>query len=359
MLGSSSAVQSQSSAVQSTGGLLDVSVDASSSTPPAALLSPLPASPVVAHAGARRRQGTHLFSSASKRNVRDGSRLAALNASVEVSDVNISMSDTRLASVDGSSTGVDASGVELAQNKEEVEYSLKDVGERGPCVKRGICRLSCPKLFVLFLLALCGVWVYFWRQVVWQDPDPCFRAFSTVEQHWRNVSNGYGGHGNAHHAERTDSNGRRPTHLFPTYQGDYEAFGTGWTGGCHPNGNAPPGADGQCWYRFIGVGGDALATRNPGQQHCGVKYPGWLAGAPLSTDTQYPATLPPDAAYEIIEHVSLSITLLSLTCRCARAADWNSSSISPPAHYTAEGTYPAPEDGVVERAVCFHTDSRG
>ena len=40
----------------------------------------------------------------------------------------------------------------------------------------------------------------------------------------------------------------------------------------------PSGIGGGSWYRFEGVGGDALPLTHPGPQHCGTNYPGWLSG---------------------------------------------------------------------------------
>jgi hypothetical protein len=66
------------------------------------------------------------------------------------------------------------------------------------------------------------------------------------------------------------------------------------------------------WYRFEGVGGDALPLTHPGAQHCGTGYPGWLSG--------WDATI---------------------------------TSGDPPSTYSTIGRYPTAREGVVEMTACF------
>ena len=44
----------------------------------------------------------------------------------------------------------------------------------------------------------------------------------------------------------------------------------------------PSGIGGGSWYRFEGVGGDALPLTHPGPQHCGTNYP-LVVGVPAAT----------------------------------------------------------------------------
>jgi hypothetical protein len=75
------------------------------------------------------------------------------------------------------------------------------------------------------------------------------------------------------------------------------------------------GVGGGRWYRFVGVGGDALPLSPPGDNHCGTVLGGWLSGCSEADSG-------PNAG-EVAQ-----------TCN-------------------TPGRYPATTDGVVERIVCF------
>eukprot|EP01048_Picozoa_sp_COSAG05_P012221 COSAG05_NODE_1207_length_5523_cov_32.104535_3_plen_230_part_00 len=72
------------------------------------------------------------------------------------------------------------------------------------------------------------------------------------------------------------------------------------------------GVGGGRWYRFAGAGGDALPLTDPGYQHCGTEYTGWLSGWATPQGGGHP-----------------------------------------PRSYSGAGRYPAAAEGVVESTVCF------
>jgi hypothetical protein len=95
----------------------------------------------------------------------------------------------------------------------------------------------------------------------------------------------------------------------------YRATSTQNTGHYDCAGPSGTGVGGGRWYRFLGVGGDALPLQTPGNDHCGTGGgAGWLSG-------------------------------------------WGDSSRVPDISYNALGHYPAAVQGVAEMTVCF--DSGG
>ena len=90
--------------------------------------------------------------------------------------------------------------------------------------------------------------------------------------------------------------------------------------------NQPTGIGGGGWYRFVGVGGDALALTYPGQEHCGAWSVGWLSGWNTSK--------------------------VGKGCKDA----WPGTTTGPPCRYTKSGRYPTAEEGVVNMTACIQDD---
>ena len=83
----------------------------------------------------------------------------------------------------------------------------------------------------------------------------CYQPYTTLTDTWRATSNG-GSHANLH-------------------MGDVALDSSH----CATGNSLATGVGGGSWYRFEGVGGDALPLEPPnGNNHCGTAYSGWLTG---------------------------------------------------------------------------------
>jgi hypothetical protein len=126
----------------------------------------------------------------------------------------------------------------------------------------------------------------------------CFAPYTTLSDAWRATSNGNTGPGG------------KP-------MGDKEL------GTCGSNREAT-GVGGGGWYRFEGMGGDALPLTHPGHGHCGTGNTGWLSGWDCSGGAQ--------------------------------SGSYNTPG-GPPSSYTTMGQYPTIAEGVAEMVACFDEGS--
>ena len=90
--------------------------------------------------------------------------------------------------------------------------------------------------------------------------------------------------------------------------------------------NQPTGVGDGNWYRFVGVGGDALALTPPGNERCGTFSTGWLSGWKTSK--------------------------VGTGCKDA----YPGTTTGPHCRYNKTGRYPGPEEGVVNMTACFQDD---
>ena len=96
---------------------------------------------------------------------------------------------------------------------------------------------------------------------------------------------------------------------------------------CNQNTQAT-GVGGGGWFRFVGVGGDALALFARATEHCGTDLPGYLSAWNTKTDG------------------------VGTGCHCGSGG----SCTGPPCDYGSPGSYPTRAEGVVEMIVCFDFD---
>lgn len=147
--------------------------------------------------------------------------------------------------------------------------------------------------------------------------NPCSDTCSvtTLDNPWRSVNNTeYGPYGNKIMVDRNDT--------MPGTVGYLGCFSSSSMHGTRVGGDK--------WYRFSGMGGDALPLQPPVPMRCGTYFTGWLSGWSAS-DGVGPG--------------------------CKFLGGHRS---GPPCNYTKIGRYPATKDGVVERTVCFQdTCARG
>ena len=99
------------------------------------------------------------------------------------------------------------------------------------------------------------------------DPQ-CYKPYTNVDDAWRATSHGQ-------HGPEGKTMGDRPL-------GEED---------CALDLSQATGVGDDDWYRFSGVGGDALPLQSPGEYHCGTDAPGWLSGwdasaHPCTTDDE-------------------------------------------------------------------------
>eukprot|EP01046_Picozoa_sp_COSAG06_P002765 COSAG06_NODE_101_length_24097_cov_15.305150_4_plen_1590_part_00 len=136
----------------------------------------------------------------------------------------------------------------------------------------------------------------------------CERPYTTLTDAWRAVSSGRCGPGQGT-AWPCGPGGQA--------HGDREIPAAPY---CHPN-YQPTGVGGGGWYRFMDVGGDALALAPAGTDHCGTATTGWLSGW---------TGVGPGCPGESIS--------------------------GPPCDYNTEGRYPTAAEGVVEMTACYQNN---
>ena len=95
------------------------------------------------------------------------------------------------------------------------------------------------------------------------------------------------------------------------------------------------GVGGGRWYRFIGVGGDALPLIPPGGYHCGTWASGWLSG------------------WEVSKGTTCSPHWVKTGVHCPGTAYCYSGRCGPPTNYSTPGHYPTAAEGVAEMTACF------
>ena len=155
--------------------------------------------------------------------------------------------------------------------------SLANVAVAGEITVQGGGTLSLSNVtyggqhFALQIIKADGAVVHYALEA--QAQAQCSQPYTTLRDSWRSTSTGAGEHGDC---------------------------------------SSKTGVGGGRWYRFAGAGGDALPLTDPGADHCGTTYPGWLSGW----------ATPQGGG-------------------------------GPPISYTGAGRYPAAAEGVIESTVCF------
>jgi hypothetical protein len=140
----------------------------------------------------------------------------------------------------------------------------------------------------------------------------CTLPYKNVSDAWRNVTNDCSGFDGPSKDCEKGAGGPGGNNMGDTFLGDVNCVGNRQATGVGDGG----------WYRFVGVGGDALPLRPPGGAHCGTEFAGWLSGWNATPGCAYP-------------------------------------NCTPPRGYSMPGRYPAATEGVAEMTACFDTSSVG
>ena len=142
--------------------------------------------------------------------------------------------------------------------------------------------------------------------------NQCTLRYTNVSDAWRSIDNDCSGFDGPSKDCTKGAGGPGGNNMGDTFLGDVNCVGNRQATGVGDGG----------WYRFGGVGGDALPLRPPGGAHCGTENAGWLSGW----------IAPPGCVYP---------------------------NCTPPRGYSTPGRYPATAEGVVKMTVCFDASYPG